>query len=56
MERKLLVTEKSSYIHDLLPEWTFAKQKWQRTKGAYDSDPNYESAVILPGFQEKRYA
>ena len=35
-------------------EWTFAKQKWQRTKGY--SDKSHKTAVILPGFQEKVYA
>ena len=35
--------------------WTFAKQKWQRTKGAYTYDPTFRTAVILPGYQEKLY-
>jgi isopenicillin N synthase-like dioxygenase len=37
-----------------MEEWTFAKQKWQRTKGYHD-DPKYRNAVILPGFAEKPY-
>lgn len=37
-------------------EWTFAKQKWQRTKNIVRGDPKYETAQILPGHQEKFYA
>lgn len=37
-----------------MEEWTFAKQKWQRTKGYVDG--SHRTAVILPGFQEKVYA
>ena len=37
-------------------EWTFAKQKWQRTKNAVRGDPKYETAQILPGHNEKFYA
>ncbi|KAF8825410.1 Clavaminate synthase-like protein [Lentinula edodes] len=37
-----------------MEEWTFAKQKWQRTKG-YHGDAKYRNAVILPGFAEKPY-
>ena len=37
-------------------EWTFAKQKWQRTKNKVRGDPKFETAQILPGFQEKVYA
>lgn len=37
-------------------EWTFAKQKWQRTKGVVRGDPRYENAQILPGHNEKLYA
>ena len=38
------------------PEWTFAKQKWQRTKNVVRSDTNFRTAEILPGFREKIYA
>ena len=37
-------------------EWTFAKQKWQRTKNIVRGDQNHENAEILPGWNEKRYA
>ncbi|KAF9064485.1 hypothetical protein BDP27DRAFT_1230431 [Rhodocollybia butyracea] len=37
-----------------MKEWTFAKQKWQWTKGYHD--PKLKTAVILPGFTEKPYA
>ncbi|KAJ3756714.1 Clavaminate synthase-like protein [Lentinula raphanica] len=37
-----------------MEEWTFAKQKWQRTKG-YHGDTKYRNAVILPGFAERPY-
>lgn len=37
-------------------EWTFAKQKWQRTKNVPTNDPKHGTAVILPGFQEQLYA
>ena len=40
----------------LVAEWTFAKQKWQRTKGVVRGDPKYETAQILPGHNEKLYA
>ncbi|KAI0090928.1 Clavaminate synthase-like protein [Irpex rosettiformis] len=39
-----------------MEEWTFAKQKWQRTKNAVRGDPKYENAQILPGHNEKFYA
>ncbi|ESK86175.1 flavonol synthase [Moniliophthora roreri MCA 2997] len=38
-----------------MEEWTFAKQKWQRTKG-YTDDIKHKTATILPGFNEKVYA
>ncbi|KAF5336236.1 hypothetical protein D9758_014365 [Tetrapyrgos nigripes] len=38
-----------------MEEWTFAKQKWQRTKG-YNDDFKHQHATILPGFNEKPYA
>ena len=34
-------------------EWTFAKQKWQRTKGY--ATVEYENAQILPGWTERKY-
>lgn len=34
--------------------WTFAKQKWQRSKG-YNST-EHRTATLLPGWQEKGYA
>jgi hypothetical protein len=36
--------------------WTFAKQKWQRTKGAFHEDEEFRTAQILPGFREQIYA
>ena len=38
-----------------MEEWTFAKQKWQRTYGAVRGDPKFETAQILPGWSEKVY-
>ncbi|THU80583.1 Clavaminate synthase-like protein [Dendrothele bispora CBS 962.96] len=38
-----------------MEEWTFAKQKWQRTKG-YSADSEHQNATILPGFKEQAYA
>ncbi|KAH8984782.1 Clavaminate synthase-like protein [Lactarius hatsudake] len=35
--------------------WTFAKQKWQRTKGVRAEDQEYRTAQILPGFREQIY-
>lgn len=37
-------------------EWTFAKQKWQRTKNVARGDPKFETAQILPGWNERVYA
>ena len=37
-------------------EWTFAKQKWQRTKNVVRGDAAFRTAEILPGFREKIYA
>ncbi|KAJ7622284.1 Clavaminate synthase-like protein [Roridomyces roridus] len=38
-----------------MEEWTFAKQKWQRTKAeAVKND--HDKALILPGFNEQPYA
>ncbi|KAH8092631.1 Clavaminate synthase-like protein [Cristinia sonorae] len=39
-----------------MEQWTFAKQKWQRTKGVVRGDPKHETAQILPGWNEKVYA
>ncbi|GJE89812.1 Clavaminate synthase-like protein [Phanerochaete sordida] len=39
-----------------MEEWTFAKQKWQRTKNVVRGDPKFETAQILPGWNEKVYA
>ena len=39
-----------------MEEWTFAKQKWQRTSNYVRGDPKHENAEILPGHKEKRYA
>lgn len=39
-----------------MEEWVFAKQKWQRTKNIVRGDPNFETAQILPGWNEKVYA
>ena len=35
-------------------EWTFAKQKWQRTKVSR-GDIKHRTAEILPGWNEKKY-
>ena len=40
----------------MIAEWTFAKQKWQRTKNVVRDDPKFETAQILPGWNEKVYA
>ncbi|KAH9916187.1 Clavaminate synthase-like protein [Amylocystis lapponica] len=39
-----------------MEEWTFAKQKWQRTPNAVRGDKTFENAQILPGWAEKAYA
>ncbi|KAI0950665.1 hypothetical protein AcW1_007916 [Taiwanofungus camphoratus] len=39
-----------------MEEWTFAKQKWQRTKNIVRGDVQYQTAQILPGWNEKVYA
>ncbi len=36
--------------------WTFAKQKWQRTKNVAWGDKKFENAQILPGWNERAYA
>jgi hypothetical protein len=38
-----------------MEEWTFAKQKWQRTKNVVQGDAAYQTAQILPGFREQVY-
>ncbi|KAI0760981.1 Clavaminate synthase-like protein [Trametes elegans] len=50
------VFEQSGNHVPTMEEWTFAKQKWQRTKNATRGDPKFENAQILPGFSEKVYA
>ena len=50
------VFEESGNPVPTMEEWTFAKQKWQRTKGVVRGDPKYETAQILPGHNEKLYA
>jgi len=47
--------EKSGNPVPTMEEWTFAKQKWQRTKGYVPNKEHY-TATILPGFKEKIYA
>lgn len=39
-----------------LAAWTFAKQKWQRTKNVARGDKKFENAQILPGWNERAYA
>lgn len=53
----MLITSASTlYFHcAYITEWTFAKQKWQRTKGVVRGDPKHETAEILPGWNEKIY-
>ncbi|KZV87658.1 Clavaminate synthase-like protein [Exidia glandulosa HHB12029] len=48
--------EKSGNPVPTVEEFTFAKQKWQRTKNVARGDPNYRTATILPGFSEQVYA
>ncbi|KAI0950671.1 hypothetical protein AcW1_007919 [Taiwanofungus camphoratus] len=48
--------EKSGNPVPTMEEWTFAKQKWQRTKDVVQSDPKYQTVQILPGWNEKVYA
>ncbi|KAJ3900730.1 Clavaminate synthase-like protein [Lentinula edodes] len=44
--------EVSGHPVPTMEEWTFAKQKWQRT--GYD-EPEHKTAQILPGWKEKVY-
>jgi len=50
------VFEKSGNPVPTVEAWTFAKQKWQRKKGASEQDDAYRTAQILPGFREQAYA
>ena len=43
-------------VSETMTEWTFAKQKWQRTKNVVRGDTSHQTAQILPGFREKVYA
>ncbi|KAH9957689.1 Clavaminate synthase-like protein [Russula dissimulans] len=49
------VFEKSGNPVPTVEAWTFAKQKWQRTKGANEQDDAFRTAQILPGFREEIY-
>jgi len=46
--------ERSGSEVPTMKTWTFAKQKWQRTKGYATEE--YVNATLLPGWQEKAYA
>jgi len=48
--------EKSGNPVPTMEEWTFAKQKWQRTKNIPRGDIKHATAQILPGWNEKVYA
>ena len=50
------VFEESGNPVPTMEEWTFAKQKWQRTKNVVRGDPKFETAEILPGWNERVYA
>ncbi|CAL1698193.1 unnamed protein product [Somion occarium] len=47
--------EKTGNPVPTMEEWTFAKQKWQRTKDVVRGDVKHTTAEILPGFNEKPY-
>jgi len=47
--------EKSGNPVPTVEVWTFAKQTWQRKKGANEQDDGYRTAQILPGFCEPLY-
>ncbi|KAF7793727.1 hypothetical protein EIP86_004843 [Pleurotus ostreatoroseus] len=47
--------EKGEHHVPTMEEWTFAKQKWQRTPNKVRGDPELENAQILPGFKERSY-
>lgn len=55
MEGSCFCSRTLYHLTDPGTEWTFAKQKWQRTKGYLD-DQKHRNAVILPGFAERSYA
>ncbi|OJT14994.1 UPF0676 protein [Trametes pubescens] len=48
--------EKSGNPVPTMETWTFAKQKWQRTKNVAWGDKKFENAQILPGWNERAYA
>jgi len=48
--------EKSGNPVPTMEQWTFAKQKWQRTKGVVRGDKKHQTAQILPGWNERAYA
>ncbi|KAI0366153.1 Clavaminate synthase-like protein [Pilatotrama ljubarskyi] len=48
--------ERSGNPVPTMETWTFAKQKWQRTKNVARGDKKFETAQILPGWNEKVYA
>lgn len=47
--------ERSGNAVPTMEEWTFAKQKWQRTKNVSYDDVAHRTATILPGFKEQVY-
>ncbi|KAI0311628.1 Clavaminate synthase-like protein [Amylostereum chailletii] len=47
--------EKSGNPVPTVEQFTFAKQKWQRTKNVKRDDVTHRTATILPGFQEQVY-
>jgi len=48
--------ERSGNPVPTMEQWTFAKQKWQRTKNVPRGDTKHATAQILPGWNEKVYA
>jgi hypothetical protein len=48
--------ERSGNPVPTMEEWTFAKQKWQRTPNVSYDDKAHSTAKILPGFNERVYA
>ncbi|KAJ3557665.1 hypothetical protein NM688_g1351 [Phlebia brevispora] len=49
------VFEEGGHPVPTMEQWTFAKQKWQRTPKNIRGDLELETAEILPGFREKIY-
>jgi hypothetical protein len=47
--------ERSGNPVPTMEEWTFAKQKWQRTPNMSFDDKTHQTAKILPGFKERMY-